>query len=145
MSDAVREGLARLQAMSTVALRCEWRRVYKSPPAQFTPDMLLRGLAWRLQKGLSGGLERRVARELERQAMVLRSDGARAKGSRQAIKAGTRLVRSWQGVTHSVLALEEGFEYQGKHYRSLSAIAEVITGTRWSGPRFFGLSQKGPS
>lgn len=140
MSIAVTVELARLQTMTTQELRTEWRRVFKHPPPQFTQDMLLRALAWQMQERVIGGLTPAVAREIRSRLIV---DGWDTKPSRPSIKPGTRLVRSWQGRTHRVLALENGFEHQGRCYGSLSAVAEAITGTRWSGPRFFGLGAGG--
>lgn len=141
MSGSAVDGIARLEAMSAVELRYEWRQAFKTSPPQFTPDMLRRALAWQLQKRLSGGCSPNVARELR--SRLVSSDNGTRRPTRAHIKSGTRLVRSWQGVTHSVVVLDDGFEYQGQTYGSLSAIAAAITGTRWSGPRFFGLSQKG--
>jgi hypothetical protein len=143
MTDAAAEAIARLGVMSAIELRSEWRQVFKTVPPQFTPDMLRRALAWRMQERLAGSYGPSVSRELRQRVDEL--DGPARLRPRDHIKPGTRLVRSWQGVTHSVIILEDGFEYQGQSYGSLSAIAEVITGTRWSGPRFFGLSPKGRS
>jgi hypothetical protein len=143
MSEAVSDGIARLEAMSGIELRQEWRQVFKTLPPQFTPDMLRRALAWRIQERLSVGHSASILRALR--ARVDMQHGSGKQRQRDHIKPGTRLVRSWQGAIHSVIVVENGFEYQGQNYRSLSAIAETITGTRWSGPRFFGLSVKGGS
>jgi hypothetical protein len=103
------------------------------PPVTLSRDLLLRGLAYELQTQSSGKLTRREVAEL-------RSFGDRRKGrAHPPIKAGSRLLRLWQGRTHEVEVLEEGFLWEGKEYESLSVIARAITGTRWSGPRFFGL------
>lgn len=128
----------RLATMSPAELRVEWRRVYRAPSPRFTPDFLRRGIAYRLQEQVLGGLSKRAVRDLERTVANL----AAPKKSPKALKTGTRLVRSWHGVTHSVIVLEDGFVFEDKLYGSLSAIAEAITGTRWSGPRFFGLKEK---
>lgn len=140
MSEAVADGIARLEAMSGIELRQEWRQVFKSLPPQFTLDMLRRALAWRIQERLSGGYGPSALRALRSSVNTQHISGKQRR--RGHIKPGTRLVRSWQGATHSVIVVENGFEYQGQRYRSLSAIAETITGTRCSGPRFFGLSVK---
>lgn len=127
----------RLATLSPADLRAEWRRVYRSPSPRFPPDLLRRGIAYRLREQVLGGLSKKTIRELER----INAGFGKPKKS-GALKPGTRLVRSWHGVTHSVLVIEDGFVFEDKHYGSLTAIAEAITGTRWSGPRFFGLKEK---
>ncbi len=98
-----------------------------------TESLLARGIAYEMQVRQIGGLTPAEKREL----------GALAQGrtnpSPGALKAGTRLYRSWRGVTHEVLVLEGGYSWRDKNYASLSEVARAITGTRWSGPRFFGL------
>jgi Protein of unknown function (DUF2924) len=131
--------IAQLTQLSPAALRAEWRRVYKASPPQFTPDLLARGIAYRLQERVHGGLGRTTLRELER---AVSFDAKRDIKQTAALKPGTRLVRSWQGVTHSVLVTEQGLVFDDQHYTSLSAVAQVITGAHWSGPRFFGLKGK---
>ena len=102
---------------------------------------LIRGLAHRIQELAYGGLSKAHQTRLE----ALIADGDEAGGKRKAkgvgdrLLAGTRLVREWKGVGHEVTVVDGGFEYQGRRYRSLSAIARAITGTRWNGPLFFGL------
>src|ERR1700676_2161898 len=97
-------------------------------------------LAYRMQEHAYGGLKssarselRRIARDLEKSA------GSTRLILRPKMKAGTRLLREWRGQTHEVIATESGYEYRGVGYRSLSEIARKVTGTRWSGPAFFGL------
>lgn len=127
----------RLVTLSPADLRAEWRRVYRAQPPRFPPDLLRRGIAYRLREQVLGGLSKKTIRELERIA------GLAGKPTKSGtLKPGTRLVRSWHGVTHTVLVIDEGFVFADQHYGSLSAIAEAITGTRWSGPRFFGLKEK---
>lgn len=133
----VRASIDRLATLSPAELRVEWRRVYRAPSPRFPPDLLRRGIAYRLQEQVLGGLSKRAVRDLEKTAAALASPK-----KPKALKVGTRLVRSWHGVTHSVIVLEDGFVFEDKLYGSLSAIAEAITGTRWSGPRFFGLKEK---
>jgi hypothetical protein len=89
----------------------------------------------RLQGGLRPGLQH----QLRQIAQELKHAGVTRIRLRPQLKAGTRLIREWQGRTYQVLVLEDGFSWQGMHYRSLSAIARQITGTAWSGPLFFGL------
>lgn len=133
------EQLAALASMPPPMLRSEWRRVYKKQPPQLTPDLLARGIAWRLQEKVLGGLSAAAKRELARRAL---GSGVYDATTDMIMKPGTRMVRSWRGVTYAVLATPDGYLFNDKTYRSLSAIAEEITGTRWSGPRFFGLKQR---
>ena len=125
------EQLATLAAMPPVELAAEWERVHRAPAPKLAPDLLRISLAYRLQERALGGLSRASAKALRRVGKG--GDAAR-------IKPGTRLVRSWGGRTISVLADEEGFLFEDRRYGSLSAIAREVTGTAWSGPRFFGLS-----
>jgi hypothetical protein len=127
--------LTDLLDMSKEELIRSWVEMGRSspPPATLSRDLLLRGLAYELQARTSGKLTRREVADL-------RSFGDRQKGRVcPPIKAGSRLLRLWQGRTHEVVVLEEGFLWEGEEYETLSVIARAITGTRWSGPRFFGL------
>jgi len=135
--------LRALDAMSPSQLRAEWRRVYRTAPPRLTPDLLVRGIAYRLQERSHGGLPVSVARELDRAAKrLLRGDSLGAK-TETRLKPGTRLVRYWNGTTYSVLVGETGFVMDGRSFTSLSHVAEAITGTHWSGPRFFGVKGAG--
>lgn len=128
-----------LPAMSAAELKEEWRRVMKTPPPEFSPDLLGRAIAYELQARQLGCLSKTAQRELKRLgARLARGEDIGASAERR-IKSGTRLVRDWGGRTHHVLVLEHGYRYSDREYRSLSQIASLITGTRWSGPRFFGL------
>jgi hypothetical protein len=134
--------IAGLLSRSTHDLRLGWRRLHRTgPPLGLSRDLMIRALADELQErnhgGSSAGLRRRLqtmAREFEK--------GASSFDLSVAPKTGTTLVRQWGGHTHTVLVRENGFEYEGQHYRSLTVIAERITGAHWSGPRFFGLIQR---
>jgi hypothetical protein len=133
--------LIALATMSPAQLVAEWHRVHKSPAPAITPDLLRRGIAYRLQEQVHGGLKPATKRELERiGAQFGRTDPVEVASIH--IKPGTRLVRDWGGVTHHVLVDEHGFTYRDKRYGSLSEIASTITGTKWSGPRFFGLKRR---
>ena len=137
--NGVAERLTTLASMSPTQLRTEWRRTFRAVAPQLTPDLLARGIAYRIQEKAFGGLSRAARHELER----LADPASRAKRqSNASIKPGTRLVRSWGGKTHAVLVTDDGFLFDGQNHRSLSAIAETITGARWSGPRFFGLTRR---
>lgn len=137
--------LARLPCLDTAALRAEWARLHRCPPLpDLTRDLLLRGVAHRLQEQAFGGLSPAAARQLERLGAPARVERRRrARAGR--LKPGTVLVRGWRGETHTVTMRESGFEYQGRLYRSLSLIARQITGAHWSGPRFFGLAGRSTS
>ena len=134
--------LSALATMSPAQLAAEWQRVLKSPAPAMTPDLLRRGIAYRLQEQVHGGLKPSVIRELERIGGQSDRTVPVAVASMH-IKPGTRLVRDWGGVTHHVLVDEQGFSYRDQRYSSLSEIASTITGTKWSGPRFFGLTGRG--
>ena len=134
--------LTALATMSPAQLVAEWHRVHKSPAPAMTPDLLRRAIAYRLQEQVHGGLKPSVVRELER--IGGQSDRtAPVTVAGMHIKPGTRLVRDWGGVTYHVLVNEHGFTYRDQRYGSLSEIASTITGTKWSGPRFFGLKGRG--
>ena len=127
--------LTKLQKMSKEEITRSWIEMGRSapPPATLSRDLLLRGVAYELQTQSSDKLSRRELADL-------RSFGDRRKGKvGPQIKAGSRLLRLWQGRTHEVVVLEDSFLWEGEEYETLSVIARAITGTRWSGPRFFGL------
>jgi hypothetical protein len=133
--------LSGLGRLTHAELREEWRRLFRSqPPKRISRDVLELGVAWKLQERALGGLNRTAARRLSALAASLRATGDIAKPRSATLKPGARLLREWNGETHSILVLEDGFEWRGRRWRSLSVIAREITGTRWSGPRFFGLN-----
>jgi hypothetical protein len=129
--------IAVLVDRSTHELRLAWRQLYcTEPPRGLSRDLLIRALAERTHGGASQALRRRLqtlAGEFER--------GGASFDPGVVAKIGTTLVRQWRGRTHKVLVCEDGFEYADQRYRSLSVIAERITGAHWSGPRFFGLTK----
>lgn len=131
--------LAKLGAMPPAELRAAWREQYRSPAPNLGPDLLRRGIAWRMQERTAGKLSPSTRREIERMIARLNAGEEPAKAGAGKLKPGTRLIRSWGGTVHQVLVLEDGFEHEGRHYCSLSQIARAITGAHWSGPRFFGL------
>jgi Protein of unknown function (DUF2924) len=133
----------RLEALSDLnpdELRKEWRRLYRSQPPRLSRDLLVRAIAYRIQELRYGGLSKATSRKLAALVQARRSAGDVVPESTQRIRAGSRLVREWNGRTHIVTVEEEGFSYAGRNYRSLTAIARAITGAHWSGPRFFGLA-----
>ena len=138
MSNELKQDVGSLRRLSRQQLKDRWRALYKAaPPAAFTPDLLVRGIAWRLQEKAFGGLTPEVRRNLTEggEGMPLR----RRSPARAALRPGNRLVRRWRGRTYVVEVTESGLVYDGARFSSLSVIATEITGTRWSGPKFFGL------
>jgi hypothetical protein len=114
---------------------------HTGPPQGLSRDLIIRGLADKLQQRAQGG----PTRALQRRLRILAGEferGARSFDLGGVLKTGATLVRQWRGHTHTVLVGEEGFEYDGRRYRSLTVIAERITGAHWSGPRFFGLGKR---
>ena len=102
---------------------------------------MVRAIAYRIQERMLGGLDPATRRRLDRTADEL-AQGRRPSAGPIAIKPGTRLLREWGGVVHEVIVLEKSVRYRGELWPSLSAVAREITGSRWSGPRFFGLREK---
>ncbi len=136
---AIEAEVDRLRSMPIVELRALWRAKLKSePPNAFGPDLLRRSIAYKIQEEAYGGLDRTTAQLLKQlMAQFAKSNGRVVLPRR--IKPGAVLIREWKGERHQVAVLEDGFAYQGKPYESLSQIARLITGTRWNGPKFFGL------
>jgi hypothetical protein len=135
----------RLEALGHLSpdeLRREWRRLYRGQPPRLSRDLLVRAIAYRIQELCYGGLSKATRRKLAALAEVRDSGAEIAKEGAQRIRAGARLLREWNGRTHTVTVEENGFTYAGRKYPSLSAIAREITGAHWSGPRFFGLAIK---
>src|SRR6266851_2637183 len=105
--------------------------------------LTLREIAYKMQERAHGGLAPAVKRRLSALAEEIEANGARALAPAPLLKPGTRLLREWGGKTHTVIVVDDGFEYQGERYQSLTQIARRITGAHWSGPRFFGLRRAG--
>jgi hypothetical protein len=137
----VADRLAGLETLDLSAMRQEWLRLYRAEPPRLSRDLMTRALAYRIQEIAFGGLSKATLRRLAALAAEFESDGRIAAQSQPRIKTGARLVREWHGRTHSVIVTEEGFQFEGKVYRSLTSIAREITGAGWSGPRFFGLAK----
>lgn len=119
--------LSGLMQMDRAALIAHWQAVFGVPPPLKCREELLRqALGWKLQASVQGGLTGMQKRALRHSASPV-------------LQPGSRLIRVWQGETHQVTVLENGYSYDGRQWRSLSAIARAITGTPWSGPVFFGI------
>jgi hypothetical protein len=141
--------IAALEALDTRALRDRWLALYcKDPPPKFRANLLRLGIAYRLQERTFGGLQPRTVRLLGKLAAdlrderVSRSDNSRTRPgpSRPTLSIGSQLLREWNGSTEIVDVTSDGFRWKGREYRTLSAVAVAITGTKWSGPKFFGLA-----
>ncbi len=133
--------LGELPAMSPAQLRALWRECWRRPAPAIGPELLRRGIAWKLQSRIYGELPGSVSRTIEQSAKRLRK-GEALETRAVSLKPGSRLVREWRGKTHHVLILDDGFEHEGRRYTSLTQIALAITGVHWSGPRFFGLKPR---
>ena len=131
--------IERLEELGPAELKEEWARCHGAPAPSVTPDLLRLGIGYRLQEKKQGGLSRESKRLLRQAIAIARQDNIRAQPPRR-LTPGTRLVRDWQGVGHTVVVLDEGFEYVGRTWRSLTAIAKAITGSHRNGPAFFGLT-----
>ncbi len=135
--------LTALAQMPSHKLREHWRKIYRAePPRRIPRDLLMRADAYQIQERAYGGLDRKTKRRLRTLARALESDGRLPLSSGPSLKPGAKLIREWHGRTYRVIVLEDGFEFEGRIYRSLSKIAREITGAHWSGRRFFGLPQK---
>jgi len=120
-------------------LKKRWAELYGTPcPVRISRVLLIRALAYRMQENVYGGLDKTTRRRLDKAAAALAA-GKPLTPPAPKFKPGTRLLREWQGAVHEVMILEKGVQYREKTWPSLSAVAREITGTRWSGPRFFGL------
>jgi Protein of unknown function (DUF2924) len=126
--------------MNKKELHILWRQLFgQTAPPQIRRELLIRILAYRIQEQAYGGLTPETRKRLRELGRKLAADPDMEIAAPQRIKPGTRLIREWQGKSHHVTVLEEGFNYAGKRYSSLSQIARLVTGTRWNGPPFFGL------
>jgi hypothetical protein len=137
--------LAALRKMSVVELKQRWEALFGTPAPNNSRSYLEVRLGNRIQELMLGGLSRDTRRVLD--LLVKELEG---KNTRKAIMTdprkpipGTRLLREWDGAEHSVTVLRDGFDWQGRKFKSLSAVARAITGTQWNGYRFFGLREAG--
>lgn len=134
--------VAALCALDSAALRNSWRDLFGTDPsARVGRSLLIRALAYRIQERALGGLRKSTLRMLE-QAANCESAASLERSAKRRAGAGSVLIRQWRGVNHRVTVLDDDVVYQGRRYKSLSEVARVITGTRWSGPLFFGLKRR---
>jgi hypothetical protein len=133
---AIEAKIDRIRSLGLDALRQRWRAMFGGPPPMgLTKDLIVRTIAFRIQKEALGELDRQTSKLLDRLA---RGDKAGTDLNRR-LKTGTVLIREYQGERQTVTVVPGGFVWQGMTYSSLSTIARAITGTTWNGPRFFGL------
>ena len=126
--------------LGTDALRQRWAEFYgMAPSPRISRELLIRAVAHRMQEEALGGLGKSCRRQLARLAVSLGETGSIEISQTQSFKPGTKLIREWKGKVHEIVIAGDTYIWAGQHYRSLSQIARAITGTRWSGPRFFGL------
>ena len=145
MNDSVLAQLAALPRKSTPELKQLWRDLFDSDPPRYNRRFLESRLAYRIQELRYGGLKPATVARLE--ALGEDLDGGKIEVRRKRADerpiAGTRLIREWKGVEHTVTVLDDGYEYEGRRYQSLSAVARAIAGTRWNGWVFFGVRRPG--
>jgi len=140
--------VAELNDMDLARLRKRWRELFDAEPPSYGKSSMMKRLAYRIQELAYGGLPGEVRDQMGR---ILHDAGYDDLGRKGNVKKqtgpipGTLLIREWKGGRHEVTALENGFEYRGRRFRSLSAVAFHITGTKWNGPAFFGLRENGGS
>lgn len=143
MPSWIGQQIAALQALALDQLQSLWMQTHGHPaPPGLGEELLRRALAQRLQEDALGGLAPALQQRLRQLAARLQRNPDLDLAATPRIKPGTRLLRQWRGAVHLVEVLDHGFAYRGQRYGSLSAIARAITGTRWSGPVFFGLKRR---
>src|SRR5256885_16457848 len=140
--DELSQRIAALNELTAQQLRYEWRRLYRGQPPRLSRDLLIRSIAYRMQELVHGGLSKATQRTLATFSKEFEANGNVSVAPDLRVRSGARLVREWRGRTHTVSVTNDGFEYAGNAYASLTKIAHEITGAHWSGPRFFGLNRK---
>jgi hypothetical protein len=134
--------IARLRGLSLAELRDVWSDRLGEPPQLPSTELTRCWLAWELQAAKRGGLDAATRRHLRQLARSPATSSVSSASSGASVKPGTVLTREWAGASYKVVVLDGGFSWNGRTWASLSEIATKITGTRWSGPRFFGLQQR---
>src|SRR6266566_1801870 len=139
---ALQAEIGRLPDLSLLELRHRWKTLFGHPaPKSLRRNSLARAVAYQMQVEAYGGLSAATKRRLREIANAVRNGDANAIPGSSRIKPGTQMIRQWQNTTHTVTALAEGFEWNGRIYKSLSAVANAITGTNWNGFSFFGIKR----
>ena len=135
--------IALLESLNVDQLRARWESLYETEaPRRFSRDLLIRAVAYRMQEQVLGGLKPATRRLFERVCQGTRARQKIRVDPVRKLAPGALLIREWGGTKHQVTVLERGVMFRGKLYRSLSEVARVITGNRWSGPLFFGLKAR---
>jgi hypothetical protein len=144
MADVVLAQLAALKTAPTPKLKEQWRQLFETEPPPYNRKFLESRLAYRIQELAYGGLKPETVKRLEELGEELYGGNPVTRRTRHADKpiVGTQLIREWQGVDHVVTVRDDGYEYQGRPFKSLSSVARAITGTRWNGWVFFGLKNR---
>jgi hypothetical protein len=143
MDAELSEKIAKLPTLNKAQLLPIWAENFKTPPPpKLRKELIVPMLAYRMQEREYGGLSHSARKRLQEIARTLPGKGGRRIEAASAPMTGTKLIRVWRGHVHEVLATDEGYQYHGERYASLSKIAKVITGTHWSGPAFFGTKGK---
>jgi hypothetical protein len=144
MTESVAARVAALPKTPTPELKQMWRELFDREPPGFSRNYLISRLAYRIQELAYGGLRPAIRAKLDALA-----DGLDPKAARKRIAngpvVGAQLIREWRGAEHRVTVLADGFEWEGRRYKSLSAVARAISGTRWNGWAFFGMKREGSS
>lgn len=147
MTDTVLARVAALKTLPIPQLKQQWRDLFEGEPPPYNRRFLEHRLAYRIQELAYGGLKPETLKRLRELGEQL--DGGNPANRRRHHQdrplAGTRLIREWQGIEHCVTVRDDGYEYQGRPFKSLSAVARAITGTRWNGWLFFGLKNRAAS
>jgi hypothetical protein len=138
IEDGIEGELANISSMSAGELRSQWQVEFGEDAPRISSNLLRRALTYAVQERVHGKLAPSTSRSMEE----LASGGGLLPPPSIKLKPGTRLLREWSGRMHSVLVREDGFEFDGKVFTSLSKVARRITGAHWSGPRFFGLQRR---
>jgi hypothetical protein len=135
--------IAVLLEATTTDLKDKWRALYGTePPRRISRDLLTRALAYRIQEQALGGLKPSTCRLLTKVAAAASARRPIQVAPDATLKPGTVLLRNWHGIEHRVIVREHDVEFQGKRYQSLSQVARRITGSKWSGPLFFGIKTR---
>jgi hypothetical protein len=140
IASALAHEIAALRQATPADLKERWRALYSTnPPRRISRDLLVRALAYRIQEKAVGGLKPSMRRLLAKVAAAASAQRPTRVAPQPSLEPGTVLLREWHGTQHQVIVREDGIVFRGKPYKSLSEVAYRITGTKWSGPRFFGL------
>ena len=139
---ALEAEIARLRDLGHDELRKRWKLLFgRSAPKSLRRKFMARAVAYQMQVAVHGGLSAATKRRLREIALAISNGDRTGVFSGVQIKPGTQLIRQWQNATHTVMVLDEGFALDGRTYKSLSAVAKVITGTNWNGYAFFGIKR----